>query len=104
MALAHFRLLFHELLNSNPDIFPEEARLIVLDSKSDICMANYGKYIKHTRHISRRMHLVRNGQKCQIHNIDWCEGGLQLADVATNNVGDHYLTLRMKYIMVRLDN
>ena len=23
-----------------------------------------------------------------MHKIDWCEGGLQLADIATNNVGE----------------
>ena len=39
-----------------------------------------------------------------MHKIDWCEGDLQLADIATNNVGESYLTPRMKYIMVRLDN
>ena len=27
-----------------------------------------------------------------------------LADIATNNVGEHDSTPRMKYIMVRLDN
>ena len=33
MALAHFRMLINELLNKDTDIFPEEASLIVLDSK-----------------------------------------------------------------------
>ena len=61
MALAHFRMLINELLNKDPDIVPEEALLIVLDSKSAICMAKNGKDDKHTRHIARRMHLVRNG-------------------------------------------
>ena len=67
-------------------------------------MANNGKDTKHTRHISRRMHLVRNGEKCKMHKIDWFEGGLQLADTGTKNVGEHDLTPRMKYIMVRIDN
>ena len=67
-------------------------------------MAKNGKDTKHTRHIARRMHFVRNGEKCKMHKIDWCEGGLQLADIATKNFGEHDLTLRMKYIMVRLDN
>ena len=39
-----------------------------------------------------------------MHNIDWCEWGLQLADIATNNFGEHDLTPKMKYIMVILDN
>ena len=65
MALSHFRMLIHELFNKDPDIFPEEAPLIVLDSKYAMCMANNVKYIKHTRHISSRMHFVRNGEKMQ---------------------------------------
>ena len=36
--------------------------------------------------------------------IDWCEGGLQLADIDTKNVSEPDLTPRMKYIMVRLEN
>ena len=39
-----------------------------------------------------------------MHNINWCEWGLQLVDIATNNVGEPDLTPKMKYIMVRLDN
>ena len=104
MALAHFRILIHELLNKDTDIVPEEAPLIVLDGKCAMFVANNGKDTKHTRNIARRMHFVRNGEKFKIHNIDWCEGGLQLADIATKNFGEPDLTPRMKYIMVRLDN
>ena len=39
-----------------------------------------------------------------MHKIDWCKGGMQLADIATNHVGDNYLNPRTRYIMVRLDN
>ena len=104
MALAHFRMLIHELLNKDPDIIPDEATLIVLDSKSAMCMAKNGKDTKYTRHIARRMHFVRNGAKCKMRKIDWCEGGLRLADIGTNNVSEPDLTPRMKYIMVRLEN
>ena len=34
MALAHFRMLVHELLNEDPYMVSKEAPLIVLDSKS----------------------------------------------------------------------
>ena len=69
-------MLIHELLNKDPNIVPEEAPLIVLDSKSAMCMAKNGKDTKHTRHITRRMYFVRNGEKCKMHIIDWCEVGL----------------------------
>ena len=36
--------------------------------------------------------------------IDWCEGGLKIADNGTKNVSEPNITPRMKYIMVRLDN
>ena len=61
MSLAHFRVLIHELLNKDPDIFPEEDPLIFLDNKYAMCMAKNGNDTKHTRHIARRMHFSRNG-------------------------------------------
>ena len=48
MALANLIMLIHELLNKDPDIVPEEATLIVLDSKSAMFMAENGKDTKHT--------------------------------------------------------
>ena len=76
--------------------------MIFLDSKSAMCMAKNFRYIKHTRHVARIMHFVRNGEKCKIQKIDWCEVGLQLADIGTKNVIEPDLTPRMKYILVRL--
>ena len=67
-------------------------------------MANNGKDYNHRRQISRIVHFVRNGETLKIHKIDMCEGGLQLVDIATNNVGDNDLNHRMKHITVRLDN
>ena len=82
----------------------KEAPLIVLNSKSAMCMANNGKDTKHTRHIARRMHFLRNGLKFKMHKIDWCEGVLQLAYIGTKNLSEPDLTPRMKYIMVRLES
>ena len=104
MALAHFRMLINELLNKDPDTVPEESPLIVLDSKYAMCVSKNVKDTKHTRHIARGMYFVRNGKKCKMHKIDWCEGGLKLEDIGTKNVGEPDLTTRMQYIMVRLDN
>ena len=69
-----------------------------------MCMAKNGKDTKLTRHIARIIHFLRNGEKCKMQKIDWCEGDLQLADIGTNNVSVLYLTPRIKYIMVRLEN
>ena len=39
-----------------------------------------------------------------MHKIDWCEGGLQLVNIATKNVGENDLNHIMGYIMVILEN
>ena len=67
-------------------------------------MANNGKDTNHTIHIDRKLNFVRNVEKWKMHKIDWCEGSLQLADIATKNVGENGLNTRIKYIMVRLDS
>ena len=56
MDLAYFRMLIHELLNKYPDIFPEEAPLIILDSKYAVFMTKNGKDTKHTMYIAMRIH------------------------------------------------
>ena len=102
MDLANLRMLVHELLNKYPDIVPEEVSIIILDSKSSVCIASNDKDTKHTRHIVRIVNFVKNGENFKIHKIDWCEGGLQLIDIATKNFGENYLNTIMKYTMVRL--
>ena len=70
-----------------------------MGSKSAICISKNFKDNKHTRHIARRMHFVRNGEKFKMNIIDWCERGLRLVDIVTKNVGENDLTPRMKYIL-----
>ena len=40
---------------------------------------------------------------CKINNIDMCEGGLQLADIATKNLGKNDLNPRMKDVVAMLE-
>ena len=63
MALAHSNMLIPKLLNKDPDIVPEEAPLYIFDIKYYVCMSKYGMDTYHTRHISRRVNIVRNGEK-----------------------------------------
>ena len=73
MDLAHFRMLIHELFNKDPDIVPEESPLIISDRNSAVCMAKNGKDTKHTSHITKIVHFVRNGEKYRMKSIEWCE-------------------------------
>ena len=60
-----------------------------------MCTAKNGKDSKHTTHIFIRVHFVKNSDNCKIHKIEWCEVGLQLEYVATNNFGGTYFNPRM---------
>ena len=75
-----------------------------MDSESSVCMDKNCKNPKNTRHISSRVHFIRNGKSYNMHKIDWCEVGMQLSDIPNNNVGENDLNPRIKYIMVRIDN
>ena len=55
MDLANLRTIKNELMNRDKYVVTEQAILIILDRKSDLCMANNGKNIKH---IAKRMHLL----------------------------------------------
>ena len=84
--LAHLGMINNELLNKDPDVVPEQAPLIILVRKSAICVDGNIKDTKHTRHIFRRIHLLINGEECNLQKTVWFEGGLKLGDIGTNNV------------------
>ena len=67
-------------------------------------MAKNGKDTKYTRHITRRMHLVRNGKYWNFHKTIWSEGGLKLAFTETKNVREDKLNPILGYDMVTIDN
>ena len=104
MAIAHFMMLNNGLLKKYPDVVPEQALLNILYRKSANFMAKNVKNNKHTRHIYRKIHFVRNGEECNLRNTVWCEGGLKLKDIGTNNVRGDELNSRLGYSMVRLEN
>ena len=78
-------MINNELIKKDPDVVPEQAPLIILDSKSYVYMANNFRDTKHTRHISSRMHFVINGEYYNLHKTLLCEGSLQLSDIGTNS-------------------
>ena len=74
---------YHLLQNKDTYVVPQKQPLIIVDCKSDMYISNNGKDTKHTRHIGRRLTFVRHCEKYKQDKIDWCEGGLELADIAT---------------------
>ena len=67
-------------------------------------MANNGKDTKHTRHISKIMHLVRNGEELNLHKTVWCEGVLKLAVIGTKSPREYKFNPGLVYATIRLEN
>ena len=104
MTLSHFRVLYNDLTKKDPDVFPDQAPLIIFDNKSDLCMAKDGKDTKHNRHIAIITQLIRNGEYLNLHNTVWYGGGLKLTYIGTNNVREDQLNTRLGYNMVIIYN
>ena len=104
MALSHFRMIIIEAMNKYLGLVPEHAPLIILDSKSSVCMENNGKDAKQTRHIFRRIHFLINGEEWNFHKTVWCEGIMPLEEVGTKNVRDDKLNPILWYSMTGFEN
>ena len=66
-----------------------------------MCVAGNGKDAKHTRHIASRMNFVSNGEKCNMHKIDWFDRGLNFSDIGTNNVSEPDITIEYHQVVVK---
>jgi len=83
MAASHLRMLLCEFEGVRDEDTP--ATTIYFDSKSAIAIgANY-KDTKHTRHIMRRYHYVRQNIAANRFKTQWIGTEFQLADIGTKN-------------------
>ena len=97
-------MINNELLNKDPYVVSKKSPIIIMDSKSSVCMAKNGNDTKHTRHISIRMQYVRNCEDFNLHKPVWCEVGLKLSDIGTKNGREDSLNPILLYGVVKLDN
>ncbi len=80
MAVTHLKMLLNDM-EARPE--NEDTIYIILDSKSAIAMGNSFKDTKHTRHILRRYHYVRDGIEAKRFELIWINTKNQFADIGT---------------------
>jgi hypothetical protein len=102
MAASHLRMILAELEGiEETDLKPT---IIFFDSNSAIAMGKSYKDTKHTRHIMRRYHYVREGISSNRFIMEWLRTNVQLADIGTkNNPGPRHAEL-LNLIHVKLGN
>ena len=59
---------------------------------------------KHTKQVSRRMYFVKYVVEWNVYKTVWCERGLRMADIVTNNVTEDEINTRLVYAMLRHEN
>ena len=85
MATTHVHMILQDLeqqLDKTSLPLP-----ILLDSKSAIAIGTSFRDTKHTRHILRRYHYVRDAFTTQRFTPHWISQKFQLADIGTKNLG-----------------
>ena len=102
MAVDHHRMLLNELDGKDPDDI-SEAIPILLDSASAIAMAKHAKDTKHTRHIARRLHYVREGEQQSRFSLSYIPAEKQLADIGTKALSEEDMNSRYDIISAIVD-
>ena len=92
MAAAHVHMLLYDMKHLGTKTYdakkltlPNPPTVIMVDNKAAVQMSLNGKLTKHTRHISRRFHYVKEGSKMKLHTITWCPGEDMVADIMTKS-------------------
>ncbi len=81
MATSHLRMLLCEMEGITESEM--EATNVYFDSKSAIAMDSSYRDTKHTRHIMRRYHYVREGIASNRFAVKWIKTEVQLAEIGT---------------------
>jgi len=90
MAASHVHMLLYDMkylgtkqYNEKQLALPNPPTVIMVDNESACKMSLSDKLTKHTRHISRRYHYMREGYKLGVHRLHWCPGEDMLSDAQT---------------------
>jgi hypothetical protein len=101
MAASHLRMLLCELEGIHDEDM--EPTSIYFDSKSAIAMEIKYKDTKHTQHIMRRYHYVRENISANRFTATWSSNEIQIADIGTklNDSPKHKLLTEMVLVTVK---
>jgi hypothetical protein len=80
MAVTHLKMLLNDMEARSDN---EDTVSIKLDSESAIAIGNSFKDTKHTHHIFRRYHYVRDGIEAKRFELIWINTENQFADIGT---------------------
>jgi hypothetical protein len=102
MAASHLRMLLCEMEGIEENNKP--ATPIYFDSKSAMAMGNSYKDTKHTRHIMRRYHYVRENIAANRFSMQWISTEFQIADIGTKQTPGPRHQFLVELIHIRIND
>ena len=100
MAASHLRMLLCEL--EGIDESSMEPTTMFFDSKSAIAMGNSYRDTKHTRHIMRRYHHVRNEIVAKRFTMQWISTEFMISDIGTKQTPGPRHTFLVELIHIKV--
>jgi hypothetical protein len=102
MAANHLRMLLCKLEGSTDDT--KDATSKYFDSKSAIAMGNNYKDTKHTRHILRHHHCVRQNIEANRFKARWISTEFQISDIGTKNNDGPRPKILLQLVLIQIQD
>ena len=108
MAMAHIKMLIYDIKHlSSKDYNPEEQtpdtmNVLLVDNEATVAMAKNYNPTKKNRHIARRFHYVREGERTKEHHLKWIPATDQLADDMTKTQSKDIAQKHVERTMIEL--
>jgi hypothetical protein len=71
-------------------------------NQAAVQIAKNGKLGRKSRHIERRFHFVRQGQRIGLHRLHWLSGQFMLSDILTKSQSSSKIDPHLPYIFTTL--
>jgi len=99
LAASHLRMLLCELEGMDESSMPPTT--MFFDSRSAMAMGNSYRDTKHTRHIMRRYHYVRNQIVANRFSMKWIGTEFMMSDIGTKQTPGPRHTFLMELIHIK---
>ena len=108
MAMAHLKMLIQDLKYLGSQDYDTKItekshmNILLVDNEATVAMSKNYKPTKKNRHIARRYHYVREGERTQEHHLEWIPAEDQVADDMTKTQKKELISKHVERTLVIL--
>ena len=102
MLIKDFKYIMWSQKNEADIEETKKTNILVVDNEATVSMDKSYKPTKKNRHIARRFHYVREGERTQEHHLEWIPEEDQIEDDMTKTQGMQTIMKHVKRTLVEL--